>query len=92
MNEYEKILNDFLAENKYKAILDFAKHNRKYRKLKDINTQNSIIISKTLKKDDLDKFESFKENVYSLYDMESDMLYIQGYRDCIKLLKIIGLI
>lgn len=92
MNEYEKNLNNFLTENKYKAILDFAKHNRKYRKLKDINTQNSIIISKTLTKDDLDKFESFKENVYSLYDMESDMLYIQGYRDCIKLLKIIGLI
>lgn len=92
MNGYEKTLNNFLSENKYKAILNFAKHNSKYRELKGINTRNSIIISQMLNKDDLAKFERFKENIYTLYDMESDMLYIQGYRDCIKLLKIIGLI
>ena len=41
---------------------------------------------------DIKLLETWKNTVYRLTDMEKDILYLQGYKDCIKLLQFINLI
>ena len=92
MNNFENRVTTFLVDYKHDIISDFSKANTQYEDLREINTQKGIEISQLLKDDSLHVFEAFKENTHALHDLESDMLYIQGFKDCIKLLKLFRLL
>lgn len=49
-------------------------------------------IYQKLNSKDVKLLEMWKNTVYRLTDMEKDILYLQGYKDCIKLLQFINLI
>jgi hypothetical protein len=92
VNRYTQQLNDFLIEVKKEAIVSFSKTDTQYRELRKANTQNGLDVAGLLNKEDTQVFDKFREDTYLLHDIESDMLYLQGYRDCIRLLKQIELI
>jgi len=61
-------MTDFLFESKQDAISVLIKDNAEYAELRQ-----------TLSKDVSQDFERFKEDIHRFYDIESDMLYIQGF-------------
>jgi len=78
MNTFTSRITDFLIKQKQDAILTLFKDNEEYSDLR-----------KTLNSEMAMSFEQVKEDMHRLYDMESDMLYLQGFKDCIQLLKLI---
>ncbi|OJU08411.1 MAG: hypothetical protein BGN88_07585 [Clostridiales bacterium 43-6] len=56
------------------------------------NIKNTIHISTLLDKDGQQAFEELREEIFKLHDLETDKVYIQGYKDCIKLLKILNIL
>ena len=92
MNNFENRVTTFLVDYKHDIISDFSKTNTQYEDLREINAQKGVEVSQLLKDDSLHVFEAFKENIHELHDLESDMLYIQGFKDCVKLLRFLRLL
>ena len=72
---------EFLTERKQDAISTLSKNNLEYADLRQ-----------TLNNNISQGFENIKEGIYRLHDIESDFLYLQGFKDCICLLKLIEIL
>ena len=95
MDNFTKSILDFFAETELNILKEYKKGNKEYQRLYDENIHNSIKmkdIYQKLNSKDIKLLETWKNTVYRLTDMEKDILYLQGYKDCIKLLQFINLI
>lgn len=92
MGDFKKNIDLFLAE----AIQDSI------RKLRNIDEEHDYIrknhaeaskkyekILETLSDEDREFLEKFKDEMYEIEGRIEEWLYLQGYKDCIKLLKMI---
>lgn len=92
MGDFKENIDLFLAE----AIQDSI------RKLRSIDEEHDYIrknhaeaskkyekILETLSDDDREFLEKFKDEMYEIEGKIEEWLYLQGYKDCIKLLKMI---
>lgn len=92
MGDFKENIDLFLAE----AIQDSI------RKLRSIDEEHGYIrknhaeaskkyekILETLSDDDREFLEKFKDEMYKIEGKIEEWLYLQGYKDCIKLLKMI---
>lgn len=92
MGDFKENIDLFLAE----AIQDSI------RKLRSIDEEHGYIrknhaeaskkyekILETLSDDDREFLEKFKDEMYEIEGKIEEWLYLQGYKDCIKLLKMI---
>ncbi len=95
MDNFTKGILDFFAETELNILKEYKNGNKEYQRLCDENIHNSIKmkdICQKLNNKDIRLLETWKNTVYRLADMEKDILYLQGYKDCIKLLQFINLI
>lgn len=95
MDNFTKGILDFFAETELNILKEYKNGNKEYQRLCDENIYNSIKmkdICQKLNNKDIRLLETWKNTVYRLADMEKDILYLQGYKDCIKLLQFINLI
>lgn len=95
MDNFTKSILEFFAETELNILKEYKKGNKEYQRLYDENIHNSIKmkdIYQKLNSKDIKLLETWKNTVYRLTDMEKDILYLQGYKDCIKLLQFINLI
>jgi len=95
MDKFTQKVMDFFERSKDEALINYNKDNEIYKSLKKTNTLNSIQLEKAITNLDQKNIEiihNYNESVYKLDDMEKDMLYLQGYKDCVKLLKLIELL
>ena len=81
MDAFINRMTDFLIERKQDAISTLNKNNTEYADLRQ-----------TINKDIAQGFEHIKEKIYRLHDIESDFLYLQGFKDCIMLLRLIEIL
>ena len=78
MNTFTNLMTEFLIMRKQDVISVLFKDNAEYTELRQaLNNYTSQDI------------ENFKEDIHRLYDIESDYLYLQGFKDCIQLLRFI---
>lgn len=95
MDNFTKSILEFFAETELNILKEYKKGNKEYQRLCDENVHNSIKmkdIYQKLNSKDIKLLETWKKTVYRLTDMENDILYLQGYKDCINLLQFINLI
>lgn len=95
MDNFTKGILEFFAETELNILKEYKKGNKEYQRLCDENIHNSRKmkdIYQKLNSKDIKLLETWKNTVYRLTDMEKDILYLQGYKDCIKLLQFINLI
>jgi len=80
MEIFTKSVADFFNTRKQDVISNLNRDNAEYAELR-----------KTLNNDlsQSQDFERLKEDIHRLYDIESDYLYLQGFKDCISLLRLI---
>lgn len=76
----QQIINLFNA-NKQDTISALNKNNAEYADLR-----------KRLSKDVSQDIEQLKEDMHRIYDIESETLYLQGFKDCIRLLRFIEIL
>ena len=80
---------NYLIDRKQGAISEFSKHDKEYNELNAEVAKKGLNLAGLLNGEGLHIFENFKEDLHLLNDIQSDMLYLQGYKDCIQLLKLI---
>lgn len=87
-NEIKQYLSDFLLELKENTLSDLRENDRHYNELlhKTVTlTEHSLYDDKTFK-----KVDELSETYNEIGSIEQDVVYFQGYLDCIKLLKLLG--
>lgn len=87
-NEIKQYLSDFLLELKENTLSDLRENDRHYNELLDKTftlTEHSQYDDKTFK-----KVDELSEIYNQIGSIEQDVVYFQGYLDCIKLLKLLG--
>jgi len=92
MLELNNQIEKHFFECKQNTISDFNKSNSQHGELSAAINQKGLDLGRLLDSEGMQVFEGYKEFTHQLYDLESDMLYLQGYKDCIGLLKYIGVI
>ncbi len=95
MDNFTKSILEFFSETELNILKEYKKGNKEYQRLCDENIYNSRKLKdiyQKLNSKDIKLLETWKNTVYRLTDMEKDILYLQGYKDCIKLLQFINLI
>ena len=95
MDNFTKSVLEFFSEIELNILKEYKKGNKEYQRLCDENIYNSRKLKdiyQKLNSKDIKLLETWKNTVYRLTDMEKDILYLQGYKDCIKLLQFINLI
>ena len=95
MDTFTKSILEFFSETELNILKEYKKGNKEYQRLCDENIYNSRKLKdiyQKLNSKDIKLLETWKNTVYRLTDMEKDILYLQGYKDCIKLLQFITLI
>ena len=88
-NVFEKIFNDFLYEIKSNYLSNLLKENNDYIKLtNDMHTFLDDLIDEIPEFDEI--LDDFLNIFYQIVEIENSFLYLQGYIDCINLLKLLG--
>lgn len=88
-NVFEKIFNDFLYEIKSNYLSNLLKENNNYIKLtNDMHTFLDDLIDEIPEFDEI--LDDFLDIFYQIVEIENSFLYLQGYIDCINLLKLLG--
>ncbi len=88
-NVFEKIFNDFLYEIKSNYLSNLLKENNDYIKLtNDMHTFLDDLIDEIPEFDEI--LDDFLDIFYQIVEIENSFLYLQGYIDCINLLKLLG--
>ena len=89
---YDEQLDAFLAELKEESIKALKKENITYSELCTAHSNIQRNIEEALENSSneiLDFVESMKENMNEMGAIETDWIYLQGYKDCIRFLKVI---
>lgn len=95
MNDFDKVVLNFFADNEQSVLKEYRAHDGEYKSLCEENKKASITMKKLyLKLDDteIEAIDEWKSIIYQMTDKEKDFLYLQGFKDCIKLLQLINLI
>lgn len=95
MNDFDKAVLNFFADNEQSVLKEYRAYDGEYKSLCEENKKASIIIKELyLKLDDTEikAIDEWKNIIYQITDKEKDFLYLQGFKDCIKLLQLINLI
>lgn len=88
-NVFEKNFNDFLYEIKSNYLSNLLKENNNYIKLtNDMHTFLDDLIDEIPEFDEI--LDDFLDIFYQIVEIENSFLYLQGYIDCINLLKLLG--
>ena len=80
MEEFSISVANFLNTRKQDVISNLCRDNAEYAELRKTLNRN---LSQS------QDIERLKEDIHRLYDIESDYLYLQGFKDCIRLLRFI---
>lgn len=88
-NVFEKNFNDFLYEIKSNYLSNLLKENNDYIKLtNDMHTFLDDLIDEIPEFDEI--LDDFLDIFYQIVEIENSFLYLQGYIDCLNLLKLFG--
>lgn len=85
---YSWHFEEFFEDLREKVINDMKKEDSKYKDLVEdvINTEEKDIV-KVLPEKEKQAFENYIDQIYDLNYMEQKYLYLQGFSDCMRLLK-----
>lgn len=95
MYNFDKAVLNFFADNEQTILKEYRTYDVEYKHLCEENKKSSITIKELyLKLDDTEikAIDKWKNIIYQITDKEKDFLYLQGFKDCIKLLQLINLI
>lgn len=95
MNDFDKAVLNFFANNEQTVLKEYRTYNGEYKRLCDENKKASITIKElylNLDETEIKAIDEWKNIIYQTTDKEKDFLYLQGFKDCIKLLQLINLI
>lgn len=95
MNDFDKAVLNFFADNEQTVLKEYRTYNGEYKRLCDENKKASITIKElylNLDETEIKAIDEWKNIIYQTTDKEKDFLYLQGFKDCIKLLQLINLI
>ena len=85
---FEKNYNDFLYEIKSNYLDNLLKQDQNYIKLTDdMHVFLDNLIDKIPEFDEI--LDGFLDIFYQITEIENSFLYLQGYRDCLNLLKLL---
>ena len=95
MDNFKSSYTDFLSSMIEDTLYDLNLENTEYRKCRENERNNVEIIEAILNKlpaEDKEFMEEHEMDIFHISVFEQSQLYKQGYIDCVKLLKILGVI
>ena len=86
---FEKNLKQFIADYKNLVLLQLKTSNQEYRQLIDKRTQISTDIFAIICENSTlnELIQEYTACVHDIQDIETNTLYVQGFKDCINMLK-----
>ncbi len=95
MSDFELDVQDFMDGRLGEVISDLENKNPEYKAFKK-DEKNSVDkfdeVVDRMQKDDRDFIKKHERNVFNIAAAEQSYIYYRGYKDCVKLLKILGVI
>ncbi len=95
MSDFELDVQDFMDGRLDDVISDLEKKNPEYKECKKDEKKSVDKFSEVIDripKEDQDFIKKHEMNVFNIMAMEQSYVYYRGYKDCVKLLKILGVI
>ncbi len=92
MGDFKENIDLFLAESMNNCFIKLKEIDENYREINNARIEASKKFEgflDTLSSKDRQFLESYKSESYLADGIEREWLYLQGYKDCIKLLKMI---
>lgn len=94
-NTYEELISQFFSDRMQDEINEYRKESQAYNDLRVSNAQKSQCVEDildTLPEASKAFIYAYVDDVQNAQSMEENVLYLQGYRDCIKLLRILHIL
>ena len=88
-------VNALFDELQQESLLDLKKADPEYNDLRAAHAEASKeyeAILGDLPRKDMKFMEKYVNDIYELIDREQTWVYLQGYKDCVKFLRFIGII
>ncbi|MEI3542115.1 MAG: hypothetical protein V8P98_04845 [Acutalibacteraceae bacterium] len=95
MSDFELDVQDFMDGRLDDVISDLEKKNPEYKECKKDEKKSVDKFGEVIDrmpKEDQDFIKKHEMNVFNIMAMEQSYVYYRGYKDCVKLLKILGVI
>lgn len=95
MSDFELDVQDFMDGMLDGVISDLEKKNREYEMCKKDERDNVDKFDEVvdrMPKEDRDFIKKHEMNIFNIAAAEQSYVYYRGYKDCVKLLKILGVI
>lgn len=95
MSDFELDVQDFMDGRLGEVISDLENKNREYEMCKKDEKDNADKFGEVvdrMPKEDRDFIKKHERNVFNIAAAEQSYIYYRGYKDCVKLLKILGVI
>ena len=95
MSDFELDVQDFMDGRLDDVISDLEKKNPEYKECKKDEKKSVDQFGEVIDrmpKEDQDFIKKHEMNVFNIMAMEQSYVYYRGYKDCVKLLKILGVI
>ena len=93
-DKFKYNLNFFFTEQQIESLRELRKSNSEYNNLRASHAKNSQkmdFILNNLPAQEKQFAEKYQDEFYKINSIEFNWLYLQGYKDCIKLLSCLGL-
>ena len=95
MSDFELDVQDFMDGMLDDVISDLEKKKPEYKACKkderdNVDKFDEVVDS--MPKEDRDFIKKHEMNIFNIMAMEQSYVYYRGYKDCVKLLKILGVI
>ena len=92
---YKELVNAFFTEQQQTSLRNLRKTDAEYNNWLTAHAQASQKYGEILQELSENKkaiAEKFIDDTYRIHDRERDCVYLQGYRDCVKFLRLFELI